>query len=63
MYYSRTKGPIPLISRRKKGYVIYVIQLKQVPPLEQSVQNQYPIRIPALGLEQPNPITKYVPIP
>ncbi len=63
MHYSKIKGPNPLISRRKKGYVIDVIQLKQVPHVEQLVQNQYPIKIPTLGLEQSDPFTRDVPIP
>jgi hypothetical protein len=39
MYYSKTKGPNPLISRRRKGYVVNVTQLEKVPPIEQLVQN------------------------
>jgi hypothetical protein len=37
MYYLGIEGLDPLISRRKKGYVIDVIQLEQVPPIEQLV--------------------------
>jgi hypothetical protein len=39
MYYSEIKRHDPLISRRRKGYAINVIQPKQVPPIEQLVQN------------------------
>jgi hypothetical protein len=41
MYYSRIKGPNPLIFGKKKGYVISITQLKQVPHVEQLVHNQY----------------------
>jgi len=60
MYYSRIKGPDPLISRRKEGYVVGVTQLKPVPPIEQLVQNQYLIRVPTYGLEQSIFITRGV---
>jgi len=50
MYYSRIKGPNPLISRRRKGYVVNVTQLEQVPLVEQLVQNQYLVKIPISGL-------------
>jgi hypothetical protein len=46
MYYSRIKRFYPLISGRMKGYVISVIQPKQMPHVEQLVQNQYPVKIP-----------------
>jgi hypothetical protein len=63
MYYSRIKGPNPLIFGKKKGYVISITQLKQVPHVEQLVHNQYLIWIPTSRLKQPNPIIKGVFVP
>jgi hypothetical protein len=63
MYYLRIKGPSPLIFGKKKENVINVIQPKQVPPIEKLVQNQYPIKIPTLGLEQLIPVTRGVLVP
>jgi len=63
MYYSRINKPNPLLSKRKKGYVVDVTQLKRVPYIEQLVQNQYLIRIPTSRLEQPNLATRDVHIP
>ncbi len=60
MYYSKIKGHDPLISRRKKGCVAGVIQLKLVPLVEKLVLNQYPVRILIFGLEQSVPIMKHV---
>jgi hypothetical protein len=37
MYYLGIKGLDPLMYGRRKGYAINVIQLKQMPPLEQLV--------------------------
>jgi hypothetical protein len=37
MYYSRIKGPDPLIFRRKEGYAIGVIQPKPMPTIERLV--------------------------
>jgi len=34
MYYLEIEGLYPLSFRKKKGYVIDVIQLEQVPPIE-----------------------------
>jgi hypothetical protein len=53
MYYSWIKGPDPLIFGRNKVYVVGVTQPKQVPPIQQLVQNQYLVRIPISRLEQP----------
>ncbi len=63
MYYSRIKRPDPLTSRRKKGYVVGVIQLKPIPPIEQLVQNQYHVRILTSRLRQPILPTRGVFIP
>jgi hypothetical protein len=62
MYYLGIKGPSPLIFGKKEN-VINVIQPKQVPPIEKLVQNQYPIKIPTLGLEQLIPVTRGVLVP
>jgi hypothetical protein len=50
MHYSRIKGPDSLISTRRKGYVVNVTQPKQMPPIEQLLQNLYLFIIPILGL-------------
>ncbi len=63
MYYSRIKGPDPLIFGRRKENAVDIIQLKQVPPIEQLVENRYPIKIPTSRLKQLTPITRGVFVP
>jgi hypothetical protein len=46
MYYLGIKGHDPLISGKNTGYAVCVTQPKQVPPIEQLVQNQYLVKIP-----------------
>ncbi len=46
----------------KKGYVVSVIQPKQMPPIEQLV-NQYLVGIPISGVKQLVPITRGVFVP
>jgi hypothetical protein len=41
-----------LIFGRKNGYVVDVTQPELVPPIEQLMENHYPIRIPTFRLEQ-----------
>jgi hypothetical protein len=63
MYYSRIKRLDPLVSKRKKGYVINAIQLEQMPPIKQLVQNQYLVGIPTSRLKQLVHVTRGVFVP
>ncbi len=63
MYYSGIKGHDPFIFGKSMGYEVGVIQLKQVPPIEQLVQNQYLVKIPTLGLKQLIPVTRNAFVP
>jgi hypothetical protein len=63
MYYSRIKRYDPLIFGKRKGYAVNVTESKQVPRIEQLVQNQYLVKIPTSGLKQPILVTRNVFVP
>jgi hypothetical protein len=52
MYYSKIKGPNPLIFGRKERYVANTTQLELVPPIELLEYIQYLIKVPTSRLKQ-----------